>query len=104
MTLHVIAGHVRKIQEIGVGITAYESLNALYDFLFYPLALSYWGLTVGGIVVTTGALLINGFVFWGHVLTIFQADCSSFVVQLTATFRKLKCDVGNKRACTRCKI
>ena len=64
MTLHVIAGHVRKIQEIGVGITAYESLNALYDFLFYPLALSYWGLTVGGIVVTTGALLINGFVFW----------------------------------------
>jgi hypothetical protein len=36
-----IRKHHRKIQEIGTGIFLYEAFNFVYDFLFYPFALTY---------------------------------------------------------------
>ncbi len=56
--------HRRRIQEIGVGITLFEGFNFLYDFVFYPFALAYWGLTTGGIIVTVLSLGINALIFW----------------------------------------
>ena len=56
--------HKQKIQEIGVGLFLYESFNFIYDFLFYPFALAYWGITLGGTIVIIISLVVNAFVFW----------------------------------------
>lgn len=59
-----ILRHRRRIQEIGVGIFLYEGFNNLFDFVFYPFALTFWGLALGGTIATIAALVINAFVFW----------------------------------------
>lgn len=56
--------HYRKIQEISTGLFIYEGANFVYDFLFYPFALAYWGLINGGFIVVAGSLVMNIFVFW----------------------------------------
>lgn len=56
--------HHRKIQEIGIGISLFEGFNFLYDFLFYPFALAYWGLELGGTIVVVLSLLVNAIIFW----------------------------------------
>ncbi|HVX91404.1 MAG TPA: hypothetical protein VHC20_07385 [Candidatus Paceibacterota bacterium] len=56
--------HYKKIQEIGTGIFLWESFNFLYDFIFYPFALAYWGFFVGGIIAAGLTFPINAFVFW----------------------------------------
>lgn len=56
--------HHRKIQEIGTGLFIYETFCYIYDFLFYPFALAYWGLELGGMIVVGLSLVINAFVFW----------------------------------------
>jgi hypothetical protein len=56
--------HHRKIQEIGMGLFIYEVFNFVYDWLFYPFAIAYWGLLIGGIIVVTGSLVGCGILFW----------------------------------------
>ncbi|MES2225724.1 MAG: hypothetical protein V4480_02845 [Patescibacteria group bacterium] len=61
---HWFQAHKRKIQEIGAGLFIWESWNFLYDWLFYPFAIAYWGVVAGGILVTVISVIVNGFVFW----------------------------------------
>jgi hypothetical protein len=57
--------HRKKIAEIGIGIFLYEGVfNPLYDFVFYPFCLAYWGLKIGGIVAVGGSLAHVAFLFW----------------------------------------
>ena len=56
--------HHKKIQEIGTGLFVWEGFNFLYDFIFYPFALAYWGLVIGGVIVFMLSMFINAFVFW----------------------------------------
>lgn len=56
--------HHRKIQEIGTGLFLWEGFNFVYDFIFYPFALAYWGLINGGIIAVGIVTIINAFVFW----------------------------------------
>lgn len=56
--------HHRRIQEIGTGLFLYEGFNYVYELVFYPFALIYWGYWYGAIVAVTGTLLINALVFW----------------------------------------
>ena len=61
-------GKYRKhIQEIGTGLFIYEVFNFVYDWLFYPFALAYWGLLKGGVIVVAGSLVQCAFVFWLYV-------------------------------------
>ncbi len=55
--------HHKKIRDIGVGLAIFEGFNFVYDWLFYPFALWYWGLAIGAAVVTVGSLVINVIVF-----------------------------------------
>lgn len=54
----------RRFWEIGVGLTLYEAFNFAYDWLFYPLALAYWGLVKGGVIALALSIAINALVFW----------------------------------------
>jgi hypothetical protein len=56
--------HHKKIREIGTGLFLYESFNFVYDFLFYPFAIAYWGLALGGAIVVIGSLVQNSIMFW----------------------------------------
>lgn len=56
--------HHKKIQEIGLGIFLFELFNFVYDWLFYPFAVFYWGIELGGLIVTGLSLVINAFIFW----------------------------------------
>lgn len=59
-----LAKHHHKIREIGTGLFLWEGFNFVYDFIFYPFALAYWGLLVGGTVVVVLSFAVNAFVFW----------------------------------------
>ncbi len=54
----------RKIQEIGRSLFMWEGFNFIYDFLFYPFALVYWGFAEGAAIVVVLSIVINAFVFW----------------------------------------
>ena len=56
--------HHRRIQEIGTGIFLWEGFTFIYDFIFYPFALAYWGLVKGGVIAVGFTFVINAFVFW----------------------------------------
>lgn len=56
--------HHRRIQEIGFGIFLFEIFGALYDFIFYPFALTYWGFADGAVIAIVSSLIINVFIFW----------------------------------------
>ena len=56
--------HHKKIREIGAGLFIYESFNFLYDFIFFPFAIAYWGIVVGGGIAAGLTFPINAFVFW----------------------------------------
>lgn len=56
--------HHRKIRDIGIGLASYETLNFVYDWIFYPFALAYWGLLLGGIIVVLGSLVMCAVIFW----------------------------------------
>ena len=56
--------HHRKIGEISAGLFLWEGFNFLYDFIFYPFALAYWGIALGGTIVVALSFIINAFVFW----------------------------------------
>lgn len=62
--IHFIRRHHKKIRDIGTGLFLYESYNFLYDFIFYPFALAYWGLLVGGSIVVFGSVIQNVVMFW----------------------------------------
>jgi hypothetical protein len=55
--------HHKKIQEIGTGLVIYESINFVYDFMFYPFAISYWGFALGGSIAVFFTFVINTTVF-----------------------------------------
>ncbi len=59
-----LKSHHKKIQEIGLGIFIFESFSNFFDFAIYPLALLYWGPTLGGAIMIGVTLLINVFIFW----------------------------------------
>lgn len=59
-----IAHHHKKIRDIGLGLVLYEAFNNVFDLVFYPLALTLWGIVIGGIVATGLSLVINTLVFW----------------------------------------
>lgn len=59
-----IKKHHKRIQEIGLGLFLYEVFNFIYDWLFYPFALVYWGIGVGSTVLVAGSLLQCGLFFW----------------------------------------
>lgn len=56
--------HRKRVQEIGLGLTLYESFNFLYDWLAYPLALAYFGLEKGALILVAGSLIQCAFMFW----------------------------------------
>lgn len=56
--------HHKRIKEIGVGLFLYEVFNFVYDWLFYPFALVYWGVGRGGLVLVGGSLVQCAFMFW----------------------------------------
>jgi hypothetical protein len=62
--IHWVRRHHKKIQEIGTGLFLWEAFNYTYDFAFYPFAIAYWGLLVGGIIVVTISFAVNAVVFW----------------------------------------
>jgi hypothetical protein len=47
-----------------VGLFLWEGFNFVYDFIFYPFALAYWGLVAGGAIVVALSFVVNAFVFW----------------------------------------
>lgn len=59
-----IARHKKLIQEIGIGLFIYETINFLYDWLFYPFALVYWGVFTGGIILFSGSIIQCALMFW----------------------------------------
>lgn len=59
-----VGRHHKKIREIGTGLFLYESFNFLYDFIFYPFAIAYWGIIDGGAIAAGLTFPINAFVFW----------------------------------------
>ena len=56
--------HQRKTIEIGTGLFLYQTFNLIYDFVFYPFALAYWGIVNGGIIVVLGSLVSCAILFW----------------------------------------
>jgi hypothetical protein len=56
--------HHRKIQEISTGIVIYEGFCYIYDLLFYPFALAYWGFVDGGMLAVGISFFINIVIFW----------------------------------------
>ncbi len=61
---HWVTKHHRKIREIGVGLFVYETFNFVYDFVFYPFAIAYWGIVDGGAIAAGLTFPINAAVFW----------------------------------------
>jgi len=59
-----VARNSQKIRDIGLGLFLWESWNFGYDYIFYPFALAYWGLLIGGTIVVVFSFTINAFVFW----------------------------------------
>lgn len=56
--------HRKRIQEIGLGLFAWETVNFIFDWIFYPFAILVWGIELGGIIGTVIAIAVNAFVFW----------------------------------------
>ena len=56
--------HRAKIAEIGVGLILFEAMNYVYDFAFYPFALTYWGFADGAVIAVVSSLIINVIIFW----------------------------------------
>ena len=64
MVLAFLKRHHRRIMEIGAGLVLYEGFNFVFDFLFYPFAIAYWGILKGGYITFMCSLVINIAVFW----------------------------------------
>lgn len=56
--------HHKKIQEIGLGLLIWESVNFVFDWLFYPFAVAYWGIEKAAFITTSIAIIGNAFVYW----------------------------------------
>lgn len=56
--------HGVKLGTIGIGVSAYEALNFIYDGIFYPFAVVYWGIWKGGAIALAGSLIICAVLFW----------------------------------------
>jgi hypothetical protein len=61
--LQWVGHHHKKIREIGTGLVLYESINFVYDFMFYPFAIAYWGFALGGTIAVFFTFVINTTVF-----------------------------------------
>lgn len=59
-----LARHHRKIRDIGIGLVLFESFSNFFDFAIYPIALIYWGPSLGGSIMIGVTLLINVVIFW----------------------------------------
>src|SRR6185437_10806775 len=66
--IHWVRRHHRKIREIGTGLFLYESFNFVYDFIFYPFAIAYWGIVQGGAIAAFLTFPINAAVFFSYEL------------------------------------
>ncbi len=82
--------HHSKLHEIGIGLALYESFNFLYDWLFYPFALAYWGLALGGTIVVLGSLLVCVVLFWYY-------DCLKIDWLGAHALRELDAEVNKNR-------
>lgn len=49
----------KKIGTIGIGFFANTTVNTIFDYVLYPTALLYFGITIGGIIMTGASLVIN---------------------------------------------
>jgi hypothetical protein len=56
--------HHKKIREIGAGLFIFETFNYVWDFAFYPFAIAYWGISLGGVIAVGATTIVNAFVFW----------------------------------------
>lgn len=57
--------HRKKIAEIGIGLFLYEAVfNPLFDLVFYPFCLAYWGLKIGGIIAVSASFAHVALLFW----------------------------------------
>jgi hypothetical protein len=54
----------KHIKEIGTGLFLYEVFNFIYDWLFYPYALIYWGFEKGSLILVCGSLIQCALMFW----------------------------------------
>jgi len=59
-----LSTHRQHVQEIGIGLFLYESLNFVYDWLFYPFALVYWGFGTGALVLVSASVVQCALMFW----------------------------------------
>ncbi len=60
----MITVHIKKLRDIGIGLVVYEAMNYVFDFIFYPFALTFWGLQDGAAVAIVISLAANVCFFW----------------------------------------
>jgi hypothetical protein len=58
-----LSHHHKKIREIGLGLFLYETWNYIFDFIFYPIAIAYWGIVNGGAIAVSLSFITNSIVF-----------------------------------------
>jgi len=54
----------KRLQEVGLGLFLYESFNFVYDWLFYPFAIAFWGLGKGALILVSGSFIQCALMFW----------------------------------------
>lgn len=60
----LLATHHTKIRDISIGLTVYETFNAVFDLMFYPVALAALGIARGALIATGISLVVNIIIFW----------------------------------------
>ncbi len=60
------AEHRKKIAQFSLGLVIFESFIHLYDYLFFPFSIGYWGYLWGGVIASSIALLINAVVYLAY--------------------------------------
>jgi hypothetical protein len=63
MIIRFLKHHHRKIQEIATGLAIFEACNFVSDFIWYPFAMTYWGVFWGGAIAFVTVSIYNTIVF-----------------------------------------
>jgi len=56
----------KRIKAMGIGMVAYGIYNQFFDYVFYPGAISYWGIATGGAIAVWTSLVQNATMFWAY--------------------------------------
>lgn len=62
----LLATHHTKIRDISIGLTIYESFNAAFDLIFYPVVITTLGVVRGAALATAISLAVNILIFWAY--------------------------------------